>query len=99
MAATLSEGNVDLEVEEALDQGCASLVPDKSRARDGGLQLSQAWTPALDQLRPSHNQGHEDNGPRTAIDSNRRNRTRRPPNFTQESQADPPTNPLSPETA
>ncbi|KAJ4450506.1 hypothetical protein ANN_01933, partial [Periplaneta americana] len=24
--------------------------------RDGGLQLSQAWTPALDQLRPSYNQ-------------------------------------------
>ncbi|KAJ4436587.1 hypothetical protein ANN_16620 [Periplaneta americana] len=34
--------------------------------RDSGLQLSQAWTPALDQLRPSYNQGHEDHGPRTA---------------------------------
>ncbi|KAJ4449929.1 hypothetical protein ANN_01336 [Periplaneta americana] len=53
--------------------------------RDSGLQLSQAWTPALDQLRPSYNQGHEDHGPRTATDSNRRNRARRPPNFTQES--------------
>ncbi|KAJ4448374.1 hypothetical protein ANN_10390 [Periplaneta americana] len=51
--------------------------------RDSGLQLSQAWTPALDQLRPSYNQGHEDHGPRTATDSNRRNRARRPPNFTQ----------------
>ncbi|KAJ4433104.1 hypothetical protein ANN_15361 [Periplaneta americana] len=40
--------------------------------RDSGLQLSQAWTPALDQLRPSYNQGHEDHGPRTATDSNRR---------------------------
>ncbi|KAJ4426275.1 hypothetical protein ANN_27087 [Periplaneta americana] len=82
--------------------------------RDRGLQLSQAWTPALDQLRPSYNQGHEDHGPRTATDSNRRNRARRPPNFTQESRegrslqgmtipgpglADPPTNPVSPETA
>ncbi|KAJ4445767.1 hypothetical protein ANN_12452 [Periplaneta americana] len=82
--------------------------------RDGGLQLSQAWTPALDQLRPSYNQGHEDHGPRTATDSNRRNRARRPPNFTQESRegrslrgmiipgpglVDPPTNPISPETA
>ncbi|KAJ4443773.1 hypothetical protein ANN_05551 [Periplaneta americana] len=82
--------------------------------RDSGLQLSQAWTPALDQLRPSYNQGHEDHGPRTATDSNRRNRARRPPNFTQESRegrslramtipgpglADPPTNPVSPETA
>ncbi|KAJ4431302.1 hypothetical protein ANN_19899 [Periplaneta americana] len=53
--------------------------------RDSGLQLSQAWTPALDQLRPSYNQGHEDHGPRTATDSNRRNSARRPPNFTQES--------------
>ncbi|KAJ4442452.1 hypothetical protein ANN_04038 [Periplaneta americana] len=51
--------------------------------RDSGLQLSQAWTPALDQLRPSYNQGREDHGPRTATDSNRRNRARRPPNFTQ----------------
>ncbi|KAJ4437425.1 hypothetical protein ANN_17569 [Periplaneta americana] len=51
--------------------------------RDSGLQLSQAWTPALDQLRPSYNQGHEDHGPRTPTDSNRRNRARRPPNFTQ----------------
>ncbi|KAJ4437686.1 hypothetical protein ANN_17831 [Periplaneta americana] len=82
--------------------------------RDSGLQLSQAWTPALDQLRPSYNQGHEDYGPRTATDSNRRNRARRPPNFTQQSRegrslramtipgpglADPPTNPVSPETA
>ncbi|KAJ4432826.1 hypothetical protein ANN_21465 [Periplaneta americana] len=82
--------------------------------RDSGLQLSQAWTPALDQLRPSYNQGHEDHGPRTATDSNRRNWARRPPNFTQESRegrslrgmtipgpglADPPTNPVSPETA
>ncbi|KAJ4427685.1 hypothetical protein ANN_25334 [Periplaneta americana] len=82
--------------------------------RDSGLQLSQAWTPALDQLRPSYNQGHEDHGRRTATDSNRRNRARRPPNFTQESRegrslramtipgpglADPPTNPVSPETA
>ncbi|KAJ4443243.1 hypothetical protein ANN_04911 [Periplaneta americana] len=53
--------------------------------RDSGLQLSQAWTPALDQLRPSYNQGHEDHGPRTATDFNRWNRARRPPNFTQES--------------
>ncbi|KAJ4432137.1 hypothetical protein ANN_20753 [Periplaneta americana] len=82
--------------------------------RDGGLQLSQAWTSALDQLRPSYNQGREDHGPRTATDSNRRNRTRRQPNFTQESWegrslrgmiipgpglADPPTNPVSPQTA
>ncbi|KAJ4426852.1 hypothetical protein ANN_26651 [Periplaneta americana] len=82
--------------------------------RDGGLQLSQAWTLALDQLRPSYNQGHEEHGPRTATDSNRRNRTRCPPNFTQESRegrslrgiiipgpglANPPTNPISPETA
>ncbi|KAJ4428341.1 hypothetical protein ANN_24360 [Periplaneta americana] len=82
--------------------------------RDSGLQLSQAWTPALEQLRSSYNQGHEDHGPRTATDSNRRNRARRPPNFTQESRegrslramtipgpglADPPTNPVSPETA
>ncbi|KAJ4443844.1 hypothetical protein ANN_05631 [Periplaneta americana] len=82
--------------------------------RDSGLQLSQAWTPALDQLRPSYNQGHEDHRPRTATDSNRRNRTHCPPNFTQEFRegrslrgkiipgpglADPPTNPVSPETA
>ncbi|KAJ4429876.1 hypothetical protein ANN_22080 [Periplaneta americana] len=33
MAATMNEGDVDLEVEEAWEQGCASLVPDKSRAR------------------------------------------------------------------
>ncbi|KAJ4443357.1 hypothetical protein ANN_05025 [Periplaneta americana] len=33
MAATLNEGDVDLDVEEAWEQGCASLVPDKSRAR------------------------------------------------------------------
>ncbi|KAJ4427837.1 hypothetical protein ANN_25616 [Periplaneta americana] len=33
MAATLNEGDVDLEVEEAWEQGCASLVPDKSRER------------------------------------------------------------------
>ncbi|KAJ4425534.1 hypothetical protein ANN_27728 [Periplaneta americana] len=82
--------------------------------RDGGLQLSQAWTLALDQLRPSYNQGHEDHRPRTATDSNRRNRPHRPPNFTLESRerqslrgmiipgpglANLPTNPVSPETA
>ncbi|KAJ4428734.1 hypothetical protein ANN_25727 [Periplaneta americana] len=36
MAATLNEGDVGLEVEEAWEQGCASLVPDKSRARIQG---------------------------------------------------------------
>ncbi|KAJ4433573.1 hypothetical protein ANN_15882 [Periplaneta americana] len=33
MAATLNERDVDLEVEQVWEQGCASLVPDKSRAR------------------------------------------------------------------
>ncbi|KAJ4435101.1 hypothetical protein ANN_23676 [Periplaneta americana] len=81
--------------------------------RDSGLQLSQAWTPALDQLRPSYNQGHEDHGPRMATDSNRRNRlaarqtSRRNPGGAELTSddnsrpglADPPTNPVSPETA